>query len=309
MQFLEWIILLLFLLFYLILPAKQLNNGCDCCQDTVNMESQLINGNPVFFVKEIEISPIYSGSSFNWSIAGNNNTPNILSELSWRNIQSYGIRFNMGLQLDDDIKPYLSFAVENTYSGEGTDVDYIEDDRQGTVYNKAFDSSKGHYMKLSLSHPIANSGNLLIGLSSTIQKLNLFHEGIEKKSSYSVMWIGLEGKLLNTVYNRDRLAVSFDNSVRLSRYLAKANWVLREDLKQPVSFKHYTFIGEFESAFKVVFKLYRDIFTGFGGHLTVLRSLRGDDVLFFANGDVATTQLNRVNGLRGTCFFLINIKL
>lgn len=309
MWVIKCVILFFFLSFYLILPARQFNDGHSCYQDSIMRESQLTNGHTGNFIKEIEISPIYSSSSFNWSIAGNNNTPNVLSELSWRDIQSYGVKFNTGFQLNDVIKPYLSFSIEKTYSGVGTDVDYTGDNRQGIAYNRAFDSDKGHYMKLSLLHPITHSGNLLIGLSSSSQKLNLFHDNSGKSSIYKAVWFGLEGKLLNSVYNRNRFAVSVDNDIRLSRYLGKAEWILREDLKQPVSFKHYSFMGEFESSIKLFFRLHEDFLIGVGGQLTVLKSLRGDDVLFFSNGDVSSTQLNGVSGLRSTYFFLINIKL
>ncbi|SFT19112.1 hypothetical protein SAMN05660206_1211 [Sphingobacterium wenxiniae] len=56
-------------------------------------------------------------------------------------------------------------------------------------------------------------------------------------------------------------------------------------------------------------KLYKDILIGIGGQLTVQESSSGNDELFFSNGDIAVTKLNGVNGLRKSCFFLINIKL
>ncbi|SFT11738.1 hypothetical protein SAMN05660206_1134 [Sphingobacterium wenxiniae] len=253
MSVIKSIILIFFLSFHSALIAKNCSEGYAIAytQDSITIKSPSINKPTSNLIKELEIKPVYSNSSFNWSIAGNNNAPNVLSELNWRDIRSYGVNIDMGLCFNDVAKPYLSFAVEKNYKGIGTDVDYSDDNRQTIVYNRAFESDKGHYMKLSLLHPITKRGNLLVGLTSSFQRLNLFHEDVGKNSMYAATWFGVEGKLWNSVYNEKRFAIAVNNSVRLSRYLGKAKWLMREDLRQPVSFKHYTFMGELESSIKL----------------------------------------------------------
>lgn len=261
------------------------------------------------FVKKVEFNQHYSFSSFNWSIAGNQNKPNVLSELTWRNLRSYGVQANIAMQVSKVIRPLVSFAIEKNFKGTATDIDYAEDDRVGIRYQKDFDSKVGSYSRLSLLHPITECESFLVGLSSSFQKLSLFHENIDQSSFYRAVWFGLEGKATNTIYNQRGFSVYFDNHIRLSKYIAKANWIGRADLKQPVSFKHYTYTGELQSSIRFLFELYRNLSLGGGGLLQLQKSLKGDDLLFFSNGDVAKTQLNGVNGRRLTCFLSINIKL
>lgn len=260
-------------------------------------------------VERIELNKIYSISSFSWSIAGPKNVPNVLSELVWKNLQSYGVSMNAKLRFTQIIAPLITVHLEKNLKGTVTDKDFTADNRQEIGYSRDFDSQDGYYRKLSLLQPINRKQNLFIGLSSSFQKLIIFHPEAPNNSEYKAIWLGLEGKSSNDLYNRKRFTIKFENDIRLSRYTAIGTWTLRDDLKQPNSFKHYTFLGELESAINLLFNLHRNISTGAGCQLTLQKSLKGEDILFFSNGDIASTQLNGVNGRRFMCFFLLNIKL
>ncbi|WP_164112932.1 MULTISPECIES: hypothetical protein [Sphingobacterium] len=305
------LILILSISFYFNWISQGVSRECIefCIQDSSRYEFSLAKKPSNNLIKKIELNHQYSLSSFDWSIAGNQNNPNVLSELNWRNLRSYGVQANIAMQVSKVIRPLFSIVIEKNFKGIASDIDYAEDDRVGIRYQKDFDSKAGYYSRLSLLHPITECGNFLVGLSSSFQKLNLFHENIGQSSFYRAAWFGLEGKSTNTIYNKRRFSVYLDNHIRLSRYIAKANWIGRADLKQPDSFMHYTYTGELQSSVRFLYRLCRNLSLGGGGLFQFQKSLKGYDLLFFSNGDVAKTQLNGVNGRRLTCFLSINIKL
>lgn len=307
--FSKWIILSFFLSGNQVLIAQYSGNKNEIFSfermksNSISLEHEI----SFHFLKKIEIKPSYSISSFNWSIAGNQNMPNVLSEVTWRNLLSYGVQTNVSMQFNNAIRPFISWVKEKNYHGIAADVDYSEDNRNGTSYYKEFDSNTGYYSRLSLLQPITKNNNLLLGFSSSFQKLNLFHDNIGNSSYYKAFWYGLEGKFSYSIFNKKQFSILTDSNIRLSRYFAKANWILREELKHPDSFKHYTFKGELQSSIQMILKLYNNINIGGGSEFTFQKSLKGVDQLFFSNGTFALTQLNGINGNRLSFFLLINI--
>ncbi len=305
----KYLILIVFISLYFDCISQEVDRDSFSIQDLSNHKDDFEKRSRGSFIKKVEFNKHYSFSSFDWSIAGNQNTPNVLSELTWKNLRSYGGQANITMQVNKVIRPLVSFVIEKNFKGIASDIDYAEDDRVGIRYQKDFDSKAGYYSRLSLLHPLTSRENLFIGISSSLQRLNLFHKDMAKSSFYSATWFGVEGKLSNTIYNQKRFSIKTNNSIRLSRYVARANWIGRADLMHPVSFRHYTYTGELESSVRFLFELYRNLSLGGGGLLQLQKSLKGDDLLFFSNGDVAKTQLNGVNGRRLTGFLSINIKL
>lgn len=177
-------------------------------------------------VNHIEIAPIYSTGTFNWSIAGNQDgeDPNVMSELNWRDLKSYGITVNTSWNIKK-LKPYISFVQENIFSGLATDSDYDLDDRQGLTYSQIFRSKRGMYSRLSILNHLNSDENLFLGVSLSRQNLSLFHEEANLNSRYNTFWIGLELRSVQEIAMGERFDLHITNAIRLSRYAAKARWI------------------------------------------------------------------------------------
>jgi len=90
----------------------------------------------------------YRQDNLDWSIAGYNNEPNILSELKWRNITSCEISGVLALAYDC---LYLRANADygRIFSGHNRDSDYDENDRTAEFSRSRAVSDKGEVFDLS----------------------------------------------------------------------------------------------------------------------------------------------------------------
>lgn len=266
----------------------------------------------------------YRKDHFQWSIAGNSDgtNPNILSELTWTDVDSYQITlanrsiFNRRFYLRGE----LNYAfVKN---GSIQDSDYKEDGR-GDEYSRSYSESSGDQIwdiTLGCGYPFYffNKRLLVAPLlgyayhkqnfritdgkqvitSGTLPALGPL-QGLE--STYRTAWVGpwagvdlryYIGGLHDTAHRPMELGLSFE--FHYADYDAEANWNLRQDLEHPVSFEHLdTGIGiEMAAEWLIHLAAKWDLLL----HTTyqLWETNNGTDRVFYANGTVSETRLNKV---------------
>ncbi|MEK6513308.1 hypothetical protein [Myroides odoratimimus] len=257
------------------------------------------------------ISPYvnWSEEKLNWNIAGNEQGqyPNVLSELEWEKLHGPEIGVESALTLWSKFQVKLDLSYKTTLSGRVTDTDYAGDNRLITTSELNLESDKGHHIKtrLELSY-LAWSNDLWsisphIGYWASYQKLYMLDGDtplIPQKKLNSKYSPQLQGMTLGvqTYFRHRKWETSLDlTGIYLPYYTAKATWNLREELRQPLSFKHKSKGVGYNSTLRIGYQLVRDIQPFVSASYTYIKINKGTDELFKANGTTHTAQLNEVH--------------
>jgi len=255
-------------------------------------------------------------SEMSWSIAGNNNgsNPNILSELSWRNLTDYILTINHSQPFFEDFQIVSSVSLGVVKNGSVTDSDYFGDDRT-FEFSRSVSNSQGRISTwhFGLSH---HSRIRLPNLADTIYTQNTLgwmskqiHLTMENgkqilpfrdyianlNSSYSSTWQGIYVATDNAIRTGRKLVIGIKMSMLFGQYHAQANWNLRSDFQHPVSFEH-----ESNKAKTVKIKLYatfaftRNLHGNFYTGYFTSDVNQGKDTAFFSDNTKGTTALNQV---------------
>jgi hypothetical protein len=193
----------------------------------------------------IHLSPKYSIHNLSWSIAGNSKgqSPNVLSELKWKNLQSPGISLTLEWMITSRFQLKILLAGSAIVSGAVTDTDYSEDNRTNPVFYASLSSDKG---KLYSSHVTGGysfvrtktyNGKIFVGYGINHQQLYLTDDE-QLNSTYTNKWKGVIFSLENGFYLNSRNSLSVQVTYHQVRYGAEGNWNLIEEFKHPVSFTH-----------------------------------------------------------------------
>lgn len=189
-------------------------------------------------------------SKFDWSIAGNaaGTSPNILSELIWKNLKGPGF----GLDIKYHITNRLSVKATNQYNsitkGEAEDTDYADDNRQSAFYYDLLNANKGYLYDadLQLSYQLLKFGefniNPIVGLSYNQQKFHLLESANNPdskglNSTYEARYKGFDFGA-EFVLKMQKFSIGAAVLGGFYTYSAKANWNLIPDFAKPVSFTH-----------------------------------------------------------------------
>lgn len=263
----------------------------------------------------------YRTGEFDWNIAkdlSGSVTPNILSELVWEDLEIFLFGGASELRIANDRVPFLgliagSATYGDIFSGNNRDSDYDGDNRTMEFSRSVNDAGDGELWDLSIAAGpefvfFRNKLGLspLLGYSYHEQNLTL-SDGVQVipptgafaglDSSYNAVWKGgwLGGNVRFVPF------ASFSVSARceyhlLTDYEGVGNWNLRQDLQNPVSFRH-----DIDDAEGLVAQL--------GGELAVSDRVRftmdlsyqkwwgedGIDTIYSSSGSVGKTRLNEVN--------------
>ena len=270
------------------------------------------------------LARIYAGVNYridalDWNIAGNKNGthPNILSELTWEDLNIYELSLGFSSLVKHTVyfKAYMNYG--RIFSGENQDSDYDSDNRQDEWSRSNNSADDGSTIDVSLGAgvvlPIVRDTFTLmpmVGFSYHRQDLAMT-DGYQTippagpfpdlDSTYEAEWrgpwVGLDlhletdtgWKALQGVY----LFAGFEYHWAI--YDAKADWNLRDDFEHPVSFEHEADGSGVRIA------------AGLGASLTERWSLEvgcsqqewlaedGTDRVFFSDGTYGETRLNEVN--------------
>lgn len=251
----------------------------------------------------------YSLTNLKWSIAGNKQgkNPNVLSELEWEHLKGpqFGLAIKYGITKKFIAK--LDFSIMNITSGQVTDSDYGQDDRQKMFYQDFFNSNKG--IDLSLTTAIGYTLYSRPGFSLSpflgydFRKQNLFligQEGIVQqqslKSTYKNNWQGI---VLGTEADLkiQKFKFNLNLSASLLDYNAKANWNLIEEFAKPVSFKHWSTAFSLKSQLKLNYEFNKKFGLALHFGSIYAKALPGTDEAYYVSRPSIQTQLNEVKSL------------
>lgn len=248
-------------------------------------------------IKKLSFGPIYSIEEFKWSSAGNidGSNPNIMSELVWSGLKVVGAELIAQIRIgriNPRISIYKSFATD----GSVVDTDYTRNNREGISYQQAFNSSRSTSRQISAQIPINQKECLLFGLFFSHQKLYIHHKIQNNSSYYNSYFPGIEILNEHHIYNIANLTFRIHSNIKISRYFANGNWILRYDLQQPKSFKHYSYNGDISLGLEVKKKINEHLLLSANLQTSFNKSLNGEDQVYYSNGNVGITQFNGVEG-------------
>lgn len=243
-----------------------------------------------------------TSNDFSWSIAGNlaGANPNVLSEVSWKDLQGTAGAIGIEIPLFDRLYVSGNFSKSFTYSGKATDTDYTEDNRRNTVYKAELESKNGFFAdyQLSLGYHFNISGVTLspnFGYGGNTQFLYLSDSDFEiLNSTYKVLWKGFIARLEIQKYIKKFNLIAAIGYQQVN-YNAKANWNFIDEFKHPVSFTHiakgYGTTGDLKLIYRTKSIICPFITAGFCYWSTGA----GIDELYYTDGRIAKTRLNNVS--------------
>ena len=256
---------------------------------------------------KFELSTGYSTENLEWSIAGKNTygePVNILSELKWKKLGGIYLNLSGEWYVWKDLFVRGNFSKTFIASGSVTDTDFGKHDRRDTLFHDKFTSNKGglgaygaaagykiHFLK---KHSIAT----FAGYGSDSQSLYILRDNGnvqgDLKSTYQTRWNGFFTGIDIRISIHKNLAAKAQITYHQLSYSATADWNLIEDFKHPVSFKHrakgYGFATDAGLEYFISKRMSATLTTTYSSWTTG----KGTDTLYRTNGDVAITQLNRV---------------
>lgn len=262
----------------------------------------------------------YRQDNLDWNIAGdiNGSNPNILSELTWTDIDIFQLEFGLERRFRRNFKLGGTLALGLIFGGENQDSDYLGDNRTLEFSRSNNSADDGETWDLSVAFGyefLFGSGAFgltpLFGLSHHAQNLNIT-DGFQTipplgafpglQSSYDARWfgpwVGLD--FTTRILTKDKKAP--DHEFKLgceyhfsADYYAQANWNLRSDFEHPKSFEH-----EADGSGIILKGSYKIVWAGwwgleFTGKYQKWQTDPGIDRVFFSNGTVGVTRLNEVN--------------
>lgn len=270
---------------------------------------------------EVSLSTGIRTDDLDWNIAGNaaGTNPNILSELTWKDVESAYIKGSGRLRLGKGfwLRGYLDWGY--VYNGSNQDSDFAGDDRTLEWSRSENNADEGNLWDISaaLESPGWRPAPWLtvaplMGFSYHRQNLTIT-DGLQTvsrpainpnaaplgpivglDSTYSSRWFGpWTGAEVSVSGRRVSLKGSFE--FHYAYYRAEADWNLRTALAHPVSFEHSA------EGYGLVFSLGADynftsrLSAGITGDAQQWRATDGIDRTHFAAGGSSDTRFNEVN--------------
>jgi hypothetical protein len=203
----------------------------------------------------------YRRAQLDWNIAGTlaGTTPNILSELTWSDLEIAQITGAAQITVVDRIVLQGRAVYGAVLNGKNQDSDYSGDNRtqeflrsnskgggeigEGSFavgyHWRVFAAAVKRYVHITpllgysrdLQYLTVSDGRQTIPSSGPIANLDSNYN-----AEWSGPWLGLNLRLEADARN----SVIINAEYHRADYYAEANWNLREDLAHPVSFKHWT---------------------------------------------------------------------
>ncbi len=251
---------------------------------------------------------------FDWNIAGDTGgaNPNVLSELTWRDLDIYQIKGKLAVETN---RVYIrgSVAYGLIYNGVNQDSDYNGDNRtleSSRSNNRADDGSVwdvsggvGYVFRLTPSSRATLDLIPLAGFSYNKQNLTIT-DGFQTipatgpfpglNSTYEARWTGPWAGV-DLIYRFDRLTLSGTFEYHVASYYAEADWNLRTDFAHPKSFEHTANGTGVVASLGGNYSLSKEWAVGGSFDYQDWRAEDGTDRTFLSDGSIAETKLNEVN--------------
>jgi hypothetical protein len=259
----------------------------------------------------------------NWNIASDlsgNNTPNVLSELTWRKLkitqtQIGGyiplLKTHIG-EVPGELMVHGYYSKGNVNSGENQDSDYDGDNRTGE-FSRSYSKTKGTVTDFSVDLryrvPIfVDRDNYFItplfGYSQSRQNLTDYdgYQSIPNTGAFSGVnaiskfkWSGPFVGVNFEVYAGKRNKFELTGEYHAVNYNVTADWVLRDDLQHPQSFKQKASGSGAVLDLKYKFKVMENLSLGLVGSLRNFQVSNGTITFYNADGTVGQQKLNDAN--------------
>ncbi len=263
----------------------------------------------------------YGGGQLDWNIADTDGSPNVLSELTYKADEVVVLEAGGRLFIEsgplDRVFGELRGWVGLIEDGTNEDRDWNSDNRTD-LYSLSEAELYGHNLRkyslgigyqFSLNErfilsPVvgyahseqntkARNGKQVVSEPPASGALGPF-DGLD--SSYDTVWSGpwIGGELMATIARMHDLTIRFE--YHAPDYEATANWNLRTDLAQPVSFKHHI---DNPSGYLIQvryrYPLYESFAVMLGGEYEVMEGEDGTDTIFLSDDTSIASPLNEVN--------------
>jgi hypothetical protein len=259
----------------------------------------------------LDLSAGYRPGSLRWNIAGdlNGENPNILSELTWSNLQILHGQAEGKLSIERfTIHGAFGFGV--VLAGDTRDSDYNLDDRTDE-WSRSYSDARGGY----ILHALTGAGYRWDFLSGRIALLPMFGIGFHRQamvmtdgvqiipatgpfpgldSSYTANWLNVWVGVDAAYRIAGALTVGAGFSVHPSLYYALADWNLRTDFAHPVSFVHRAIGLGIAADLSLGIELSRNLMLEGRVGLDYWFTGAGVDETYLAVGGSVQTRLNEV---------------
>jgi hypothetical protein len=275
-------------------------------------------------VLEIEAGYGYRRDSLDWNIAGNlqGNNPNVLSELTWKDLLIHEFQLGIQLNLRESflLKGSINYGV--IVDGENQDSDFAADNREMEFSRSNNDSDQGstldglfgagyRFRLISESFSVIP----LVGYSYHRQHLTMTDgyqtitwaggpplgpfEGLDSTydAEWRGPWIGFDLTLETKIFSKTLPLISFYAGWEhhWAAYYAEADWNLRTDFMHPKSFEHEADGTGTVVNLGVCLRLNDRWSVTLGYETEEWSTEEGIDRVFLANNTIVTTRLNEVN--------------
>ncbi|WP_343563745.1 hypothetical protein [Sphingobacterium sp.] len=251
------------------------------------------------------IQPKIVQNSFSWDIAGNSagENPNVLSELSWKDIIQIGITTQIGIKFKNKFSVDFAYNFSKTVKGTVSDIDYSEDNKNAITENQKYNSDKGNSKSYNLNFGYIihkHWGELDICANAIYEKNIYFLLASEKHlhSSYQPKFIGGGLGITAKVNLNSDFELDVSNIYSLNKYTATADWNLRTDFSHPKSFEHTATTCRIYGQYGISYKWRKQIHIApFIAYTRYVNIGNGLDKLYYSNGDISYTRLNNVKAI------------
>lgn len=255
----------------------------------------------------------YRHDELKWNKAAPGGTPNVLSELQWNDVESAVITAGTDISFSDNWHIEGKVSYGQPTDGNNQDSDYFFNDRQGEFSRSNNNSDDGHLVDLSASlgynfnvgrgktfphgwiTPKAGFSfhNQKFGISDGYQTIPAFGSFNGLDSSYETNWLGSFLGLTTQFATGERFSLDANVEYHWTYYEGTGHWNLRDDLQQPISFKH-TADGEGIVASAIArYRLTPDwVLRLSAEYQNWLANDNGTDRMFFSDGSSAEMPLN-----------------
>lgn len=198
----------------------------------------------------------YRQDDLDWTIADPSGSPDVLSELQWKDVESAMFETGVDITYDDHWHAEGKFAYGQIVDGRNQDSDYGQDNRQGEFSRSNNVSDDGATIEVSgaLGYHFDIAGKRLaprlrltpkVGYAFHTQQFNttngfqtipaLGHFG-GLDSTYEATFFGPWGGLGTQLFLTDRLSLQGSVEYHWVDFEGTGNWNLREDFQHPKSF-------------------------------------------------------------------------
>lgn len=268
---------------------------------------------------EFYINTGYRKDEFDWNKAASTGTPNILSELSWNDLEIATVELGASLLFPSNFVLDGSFAYGQIFDGDNQDSDYFGDNRTqefsrsnnnaddgntldfsvGLGYRFNMIPSASRFKKPTLSFtPMAgfsyHEQNLKMTNGKQTIPYNYNFGGLD--NSYDATWYGPWTGFDSELSIADRVSFTTSFKYHYAFYEGTANWNLRNDFAHPESFSHEAEGTGFDLSWGSLIRLNNDL------HLTLSvdyknwkADKKGFDTIYLSDGEIHEDKLNEVN--------------